>query len=99
MTVVFVHGVPNTAAVWEPVRSLMPDRDTIALQLPGFGSDPGLRRATLTATWTFAPALLSEEAVRDLAERWFGALAALVRHTEQAGAGGRSPSDGQRVQP
>ena len=49
--------------------------------------------ATLTATWTFAPALLSEEAVRDLAERWFGALAALVRHTEQAGAGGRSPSD------
>ena len=40
MTVVFVHGVPNTAAVWDPVRSLLPDRDTIALQLPGFGSDP-----------------------------------------------------------
>jgi pimeloyl-ACP methyl ester carboxylesterase len=39
MTVVFVHGVPNTAAVWNPVRSLLPDRDTIALQLPGFGRD------------------------------------------------------------
>jgi pimeloyl-ACP methyl ester carboxylesterase len=39
MTVVFVHGVPNTAAVWDPVRSQLPDRDTIALQLPGFGSD------------------------------------------------------------
>ena len=49
--------------------------------------------ATLTATWSFAPALIGEEAVRDLAERWFAALAALVRHTEQPGAGGRSPSD------
>ena len=39
MTVVFVHGVPNTTAVWDPVRSLLPDRDTIALQLPGFGGD------------------------------------------------------------
>ena len=39
MTVVFVHGVPNTAAVWDPVRALLPDRDTIALQLPGFGCD------------------------------------------------------------
>ena len=39
MTVVFVHGVPNTAAVWDPVRSLLPDRDTIAVQLPGFGRD------------------------------------------------------------
>ena len=39
MTVVFVHGVPNTATVWDPVRSLLPDRDTIALQLPGFGCD------------------------------------------------------------
>ena len=49
--------------------------------------------ATLTATWTFAPALLAEGTVRDLAERWFEALASLVRHTEQPGAGGRSPSD------
>jgi len=39
MTIVFVHGVPNTATVWDPVRSLLPDRDTTALQLPGFGCD------------------------------------------------------------
>ena len=39
MTVVFVHGVPNTAAVWDPVRSLLSDRDTIAVHLPGFGCD------------------------------------------------------------
>ena len=34
-----------------------------------------------------------EAAVRDLAESWFGALEALVRHAAQPGAGGRSPSD------
>jgi pimeloyl-ACP methyl ester carboxylesterase len=39
MTVVFVHGVPNTAAVWDPVRALLSDHDTIALKLPGFGCD------------------------------------------------------------
>ena len=39
MTAVFLHGVPNTAAVWDPVRSLLSDRDTVALPLPGFGRD------------------------------------------------------------
>ena len=47
----------------------------------------------LTATWSCAPALVSEAEVRDLAERWFRALEALVRHAAVAGAGGRSPSD------
>ena len=49
--------------------------------------------ATLTASWTYAPALLTEEEVRDLAQRWFRALEALVRHAEQPNAGGRTPSD------
>ena len=49
--------------------------------------------ARLTATWTWAPALVSEDAVRDLAERWFRALEALVRHASAPGAGGRTPSD------
>ena len=31
--------------------------------------------------------------MRELAERWFDVLAALVRHVAQDGAGGRSPSD------
>lgn len=39
MTVVFLHGVPNTATVWDPLRSLLTGRDTVALQLPGFGCD------------------------------------------------------------
>ena len=36
---------------------------------------------------------MSEAEVRDLAERWFRALEALVRHASAPGAGGRSPSD------
>src|SRR5262249_57680158 len=47
----------------------------------------------LTANWSWAPALVSEAEVRDLAERWFAALAALVRHADAPGAGGRTPSD------
>ncbi|WP_329268215.1 non-ribosomal peptide synthase/polyketide synthase [Streptomyces sp. NBC_01451] len=36
----------------------------------------------LSAHWTYAPGVLPEEAVRDLAERWFRALRALVDRAE-----------------
>jgi non-ribosomal peptide synthase protein (TIGR01720 family) len=49
--------------------------------------------ARLNATWSWAPALLSEAEVRDLARCWFVVLGALVRHAAAPGAGGRSPSD------
>ncbi len=41
----------------------------------------------------WAGALLDAAAVRDLAETWFRALTALIRHAAQPGAGGRTPSD------
>ena len=47
----------------------------------------------LAATWSWASGLLSQQEVRDLAEGWFEALAALARHVEQPGTGGRSPCD------
>ena len=47
----------------------------------------------LSATWSWPSGLLSEEAVSDLAQGWFGALEALVRHMAQPGAGGHTPSD------
>jgi non-ribosomal peptide synthase protein (TIGR01720 family) len=47
----------------------------------------------LRANWTWAPALLDEAAVSDLARSWFAALEAMVRHVAQPGAGGRTPSD------
>jgi non-ribosomal peptide synthase protein (TIGR01720 family) len=49
--------------------------------------------AQFSATWSWAPALVAEEAVRDMARLWFQTLEALVHHATQPGAGGRSPSD------
>jgi pimeloyl-ACP methyl ester carboxylesterase len=37
MTVVFVHGVPETSALWNGVRAHL-DGDTLAVDLPGFGT-------------------------------------------------------------
>ncbi|ADH66425.1 alpha/beta fold hydrolase [Nocardiopsis dassonvillei] len=37
MTIVFVHGVPETPSLWNPLRALLPE-DSVALRLPGFGS-------------------------------------------------------------
>jgi pimeloyl-ACP methyl ester carboxylesterase len=34
--IVFVHGVPETAALWDKVRAAV-DRESVAVQLPGFG--------------------------------------------------------------
>ncbi len=38
MTVVLVHGVPETAAVWDPLRAALGRDDAEALSLPGFGA-------------------------------------------------------------
>lgn len=38
MPAVFVHGVPDTAALWQPLMSNLRRRDTITLRLPGFGN-------------------------------------------------------------
>jgi len=37
MPAVFVHGVPETPAVWDALRSHLSRHDVTALQLPGFG--------------------------------------------------------------
>jgi pimeloyl-ACP methyl ester carboxylesterase len=37
MTTVFLHGVPDTAAVWEPLRAALGAPSAVALCLPGFG--------------------------------------------------------------
>jgi pimeloyl-ACP methyl ester carboxylesterase len=37
MTVVLVHGVPETPAVWEPLVALLGRTDVETLRLPGFG--------------------------------------------------------------
>lgn len=63
MTKVFVHGNPETAAIWGPLLSALADReitDTVAVSPPGFG-------APLPEGWEPTP------------ERYVGWLAAEVR--------------------
>ncbi len=38
MTAVFVHGVPETPAVWRGLLAALDRPDTVALSLPGFGT-------------------------------------------------------------
>ncbi|MFL3020887.1 MAG: alpha/beta fold hydrolase, partial [Candidatus Poriferisodalaceae bacterium] len=38
MTVVLVHGNPETEAIWGPLRTELGRDDVIALSPPGFGS-------------------------------------------------------------
>ena len=38
MTAVFVHGVPETPAVWRDLLAALDRPDTVALSLPGFDS-------------------------------------------------------------
>ena len=38
MTVVFVHGVPETASVWEPLLDELGRDDVVTLSPPGFGA-------------------------------------------------------------
>ncbi len=75
----------------------------------GSGYDPGMPLAhclevnavtregvgglELEAHWTWAPRLVTEEAVRALAGSWFRWLEGLVLCAGAPGAGGRSPSD------
>ena len=47
MTAVFVHGVPETPAVWRGLLAALDRPDTVALSLPGF---EGARPAGFGAT-------------------------------------------------
>ncbi|WP_424889141.1 amino acid adenylation domain-containing protein [Streptomyces sp. XH2] len=47
----------------------------------------------LTAVLTWPEGVLTEDAVRDVADRWFRALDTLTAHAARPGAGGLTPSD------
>jgi pimeloyl-ACP methyl ester carboxylesterase len=61
MPAVFVHGVPETPAVWDALTAHLHRDDVIALQLPGFGcSRPNGFEATKEAYVTWLVRELSE---------------------------------------
>lgn len=78
MTAVFVHGVPETAAVWAPLVEHLERDDVALLELPGFGHrlpdgfDPSMHGY---AAW-LAAALTAYDVV-DLVSHDWGALLAL----------------------
>ena len=52
----------------------------------------------LKATWSWAPALLQQDAVQELAREWFQALEVLVASADQRGTRGLTPADVPLVQ-
>ncbi len=78
MTAVFVHGVPETAIVWEPLIRHLERDDVVLLQMPGFGCpipdgfDPTMHRY---ANWLASE--LSDLPEVDLVAHDWGALLAL----------------------
>ncbi|MFD0263005.1 amino acid adenylation domain-containing protein [Kitasatospora indigofera] len=63
-----------------------------ALEAGAFVHD-GPDGAELTVNLSWPQGVFGEDAVRDLAERWFEALDALARYAAAPGAGGLTPSD------
>lgn len=61
MTAVFVHGVPETPAVWHGLLAALDRPDTVALSLPGFG---GARPPGFGATMDEYAAWLTAELER-----------------------------------
>jgi amino acid adenylation domain-containing protein/non-ribosomal peptide synthase protein (TIGR01720 family) len=82
---------------WAPVESLSGGMDAETPLHHPLQIDAMVLERTggpeLTAMWTWGAGIFSEEEVRGLAEGWFEVLRALVRHSEEAGAGGLTPSD------
>lgn len=40
MPAVFLHGVPESHVIWDPIRSRLSRKDTLAPDMPGFGGAP-----------------------------------------------------------
>jgi pimeloyl-ACP methyl ester carboxylesterase len=78
MPVVFVHGVPETTALWDDLRAALGRRDSVALALPGFGCP---RPAGFAATkeayvdWLIAEIAALGEPVHLVGHDWGGGLA------------------------
>lgn len=78
MTALFVHGVPETTAVWQPLVEHLDRDDIVALGLPGFGSalPPGFDPTMSTYAEWFAEQLTGFDEVDLVAHDW-GAILSL----------------------
>jgi pimeloyl-ACP methyl ester carboxylesterase len=77
VTAVFVHGVPETAALWDKVRAELADVESVALSLPGFGAPvPDGFGATMDeyAAWLIGELERMGEPVDVVGHDWGGLL-------------------------
>lgn len=84
MPAVFVHGVPETAALWAPLRSHLDRDDHLALSLPGFGCplpDGFDTSKEGYADWLVAELRAIGEPVDLVGHDWGGGLTAWVATT------------------
>ncbi|MFF2183832.1 alpha/beta fold hydrolase [Streptomyces sp. NPDC058155] len=79
MTVVFVHGVPETPTIWNDVRERI-GQPSMALRLPGFGSPrpAGLRDKETYAAWLADELRAVDGPVDIVGHDWGGHLAMRV---------------------
>ena len=97
MTAVFVHGLPETARIWDPLREVL-GGDSIAVELPGFGVP---RPAGFSATKDAYATWLADELGRvdgpiDLVGHDIGALLVL-RVVTAFDVAARSSARGRRA--
>jgi non-ribosomal peptide synthase protein (TIGR01720 family) len=83
-----VPGVGVLAGGFDDAMPVAP----YALEINAFTEDSA-DGPRLGVTWAYPGPLFSDESVRDLADAWFAALAALVTHAGAPAAGGHTPSD------
>ena len=83
-------GATESAALSGGGDPAMPIAHAIEVNALTLDSSDG---AILNVTWSWAPALITKAEVSALAQNWFQALEALVHHSAQPQAGGRTPSD------
>jgi len=84
MTAVFVHGVPETPSVWQPLIDRLGRPDAVALRLPGFGSAlPDGFDTTMHGYAAWLAAELRQFDEVDLVVHDWGALLALRVLAEQ----------------
>ncbi len=86
MTVVFVHGVPETAALWDRLRARI-GGDSVALALPGFGTPrPSGFGATMDeyADWLAAELKGIDGPIDLVGHDWGGMLTTRVMTTSAA---------------
>ena len=86
-TTFFVHGVPETAAIWDRVRGLV-GRDSTALRLPGFGAPrPDGHDGSMDAhlDWLVEQVLAADGPVDVVGHDWGGILVARLATYAPAG--------------